>query len=101
MPSSIGTREYDVGDVVRTRATFKVGNQETDPTTVQFKFKTPAGVTTTYTYGVGGQVVRDGHGHYYVDLPLNASGDWSYRWVSTGTAAGAIERRILVKPTEF
>lgn len=97
----IGMREYDVGDVVRTTATFKVGGVLTDPTVLSFKFKTPAGVTTTKVYGIDIEVVKDSVGVYHYDVSLSASGVWSYRWVSTGTAAGASERKMLVKTSEF
>jgi hypothetical protein len=97
----VGTREWDIGDVMRTTAKFKVSGVLTDPTTLQFKFKTPAGVSTTYTYGTSVQVVKDETGVYHVDLPLSEDGDWKYRWVSTGTAAGAAERRVYVKSSEF
>jgi len=97
----IGTREWDIGDVCQTTVQFKVGGVLTDPTTIQFRQKTPAGVATTYTYGSDTEIVRDGVGIYHFDISLSASGDWKYRWASTGTAAGATERRVYVKQSEF
>ena len=97
----IGMREYDVGDVVRTTAKYRVSGVLTDPTILSFKFKTPAGVTTTKVYGVDLDVVKDSVGVYHYDVSLATSGVWAYRWVSTGTAAGAVERKMLVKTSEF
>lgn len=101
MATPIANREYDEGDTVRTTATFKVGGVLTDPSTLVLKYKTPAGVITTKTFGTDAEVVKDSVGVYHFDLTLSAQGDWWYRWQSTGTAAGVKERRVYVRPSEF
>lgn len=101
MAAPIGTREYDVGDVVRTTATFKVGGVPTDPTAVTFKYKKPDGTIVTKIYGTDSEVVKDSTGTYHFEISVTASGSWSYRWASTGTAAGASERKFLVRASEF
>jgi hypothetical protein len=62
-----------------------------DPGALRLKFKTPAGVTTTYTYGTDVEVVRDSAGAYHADLPLPAAGQYRYRWEADAPYAGASE----------
>jgi hypothetical protein len=95
---------YDKGDLVRCTATFKdATNNDTlvDPSTIQFKFKTPAGATTTYTYGTDAQLVKDSTGQYHVDLNANAAGTWSYQFSSTGTYQAAQEQQFTVLAGQF
>ena len=93
-------RSYDVGDVVRATVTLKQDTVLTDPTTLTFKYKDPAGVVLTKTYALS-EVIRKSLGVFYFDFTVTASGTWFYRWVSTGTAAGAAEVQILVRKSQF
>lgn len=93
-------RSYDVGDVVRSTATFKVAGVLTDPTTVTFKYKSPSGTIVTKTYALS-EVTKDSTGIYHYDFTVDAAGTWFYRWISTGTAAGASEVQIQVRKSEF
>ena len=85
---------YDQGDLVRVIGTWTDPlNSDTpiDPTAVNLSVKTPAGVVTTYVYGVDGEVVKSSTGVYYSDISLSEGGTWTYRWWSTGTRQAAEE----------
>lgn len=84
---------YTVGDTVRCTGTLKTstGIKEDTTGTVTFKVKSPAGVVTTYVYGVDAELVRGAMGVYYVDVDAAAWGVWNYGFVSTGSAKAAQE----------
>jgi hypothetical protein len=73
----------------------------TDPTTIKFKYITPAGTETTLVYGTDAALVRSGTGVYYVDLLLDTAGTWMLRWVGTGAATAADEFSVRVEQTAF
>ena len=57
-----------------------------DPTTVKLTVVEPNESTTTYTYGVGGRIVKTATGRYKSDLDTtNKRGLWIYTWWSTGS----------------
>jgi len=89
--------DYETGDLVRCSAAFidSDGNY-LDPTAVLFRFKDPAGTTTTYTYGVDVELVKDAVGQYHVDVDADAEGVWLYRFESTGTGQAAGEEAFTV-----
>lgn len=89
------------GDLRRISASFKdLAGAAVDPTTVTFKFTKPSGVTTSYVYPAA-QVVKDSVGNYHVDLSVDASGLWLYRWESTGTGQAAENGEFMVEPSAF
>lgn len=95
---------YDKGDVVRVEGKFfdpDNPDRLVDPSGVVFKYKTPAGVTTTLTYGVDGGLVKQSIGVYYVDLNLAASGEWYTRWEASGSYQGAQEGRLIASASNF
>jgi len=93
---------FDEGDLVRCSAVFMNSSDVAlDPTAVTFKIKTPADVTTTYTYGTDVALVKDSTGHYHVDVSATAAGVWSYRWASTGTGQAAGEDQFLIETSRF
>jgi hypothetical protein len=97
MPNS-----YDVGDVVRCTGTFTdADGNVVDPTAVTFKFEDPSGNETSYVYGTDPEVVRVSQGVYRVDVTIDESGIWYYRFVSTGTGAAASEEFFKIRPTRF
>jgi uncharacterized protein YfaS (alpha-2-macroglobulin family) len=100
MPGPVGVKEYDVGDAVKTRVTFKVNGTPTDPDTVTFKFMDPTGKVTTYTL-IDPQIVKESTGVYHVDIPIDMSGTYHYRWAGTGAARGALERSLQVRESKF
>lgn len=93
---------YDKGDLVRCSAAYTDSDGAAqDPTAVYFKFKTPSGVTTTYTYLTDSQLERVSAGNYRVDLDANEIGIWSYRFYATGTGQASGEHQFSVKRSEF
>lgn len=68
-----------------------------DPTAVFLKIETPSHTVTTYEYGVGAMIVRDGVGKYHAIIDANEAGTWIYRWVSTGTGKTADQKRFEVE----
>lgn len=93
---------YDVGDQVKLTATFTNASAvAADPTAVTVKTKTPAGVTTTYTYGVDNEVVKSATGIYYILLTLATAGLWYVRFAGTGAIVAAAETSIDVMESNF
>jgi hypothetical protein len=93
---------YDLGKTVRVRATFKNGDtgDPIDPDVVNVTLKSPAGALTTYTHGVGSNVVKESVGNYYAMVSASLSGFWKYRWWSAGFGQTAKERKFQVRTAE-
>lgn len=94
------TNTYDKGDSVRLTATFTVDSVPTDPTTVTLKVKNPAGVTTTYTYGLA-ELTKSSTGVYYREVTVDDDGMYYYRFEGTGTCIAASEGQLKVRSSEF
>jgi len=90
---------HDLGDVVRVSATFTDADTDAliDPDVVKLSIRTPAGIVTTYTYGVGGSVVKQAVGQYYSVINSNQAGFWFYRWWSAGYGQTAREKEFKVR----
>lgn len=96
------TNSFDYGDRVRISCAFTdLSGAPADPTGITFKFKTPAGTTTSYVYGVDGALIKLATGSYYVDLTLNVEGIWFYRFEGTGALVAADEGHLLAKDSVF
>jgi hypothetical protein len=67
-----------------------------DPTGVTFKFRTPAGTVTTYTYGVDSELVKDATGQYHVLITASLAGIYQWRFAGTGAVIAAIEDSFSV-----
>jgi hypothetical protein len=97
---------FDVGDKPVFTATFKnTAEALTDPSTVIFIWRTPAGVETSYTYGVDSQVTKTSTGVYAFAAPtVAASGrHWCRAKGTAGLIAAAeypIQARISAFTTE-
>lgn len=87
---------YDIGDVVRVSNTFTQNAAVIDPGTVSLKVVAPDASFITYTYA-GAAIVKDSVGVYHVDVAITLAGTYRYRWVSTGTGAGAEESWFQVR----
>jgi hypothetical protein len=96
----IPSRRVYPGSEVRLTCDFDVNDVATDPTTVSLIVRKPSGTEATYTYA-GGTITKSAVGRYYKDLAIDIDGLWTFRWVSTGTAAGADEGEIQVRRSEF
>jgi hypothetical protein len=94
---------YDIGDRPTYTAVFRnVSDVATDPTVVRFKFQTPAGTSTTYTYGVDGEVVRTGTGTYTFQPPtFTTAGGHYVRAEGTGALVAATEQGFDVRRSAF
>lgn len=93
---------YTLGKVVRVSAAFTTAaGVATDPTLVLCKYKNPAGIVTTLTYGTDAALVRDSAGNYHVDLDAATEGAWYVRWYSTGSGQTAEESQFLVPTSAF
>lgn len=81
--------DYDIGDMARITAAFTTAaGVAVDPTVITLKVKTPALLTTTYTFG-GGEIVKDSVGNYHLDYTIAASGWHRYEWQGTGAATAS------------
>ena len=93
--------EYELGQVPRLTVTITVASVNTDPTGLTFQMREPDGTVTAYVYGTDAQLVKSAAGIYYVDWTIDQEGEHRYRWVGTGTAAGADEHRFRVTSSAF
>ena len=82
---------YHQKAVVRCTGTFRNVASDTlvDPTTIIFKYMDPAGTITTLVYGTDPKVTRSSVGVYYVDLDVDTSEGWHYRFESEDAGGGA------------
>ena len=93
---------YDKGDKVRFTAVFKnIAEELTDPTTVTVKIKDPSGNSSTYVYGTDLEVVKDSTGTYHIDMDIDETGIWHYRWEGAGVIKTAEESSFTVRTSEF
>lgn len=96
--------QYDVGDLVRLRATFVSTDLVTpaDPSTMIFRVLAPNSGVACYAFGVGGaSITRAGVGAYYKDITPNAVGNWSYNALATGGVQAVEENTFQVKYSAF
>ena len=89
---------YDIGDQLRLTTTFTgLDGVATDPTTVTCRVVFPNGSAATYTYASPAtSIIWVSTGVYAIDLTLDESGEYKYRWYGTGLRA-ADQGRINVR----
>ncbi len=96
---------FNYGALVRITGTFLTssGSATVDPTSVYGQYNAQAlGVTTTYTYGVGANLVKASTGVYYFDIDTNeSSGVIFWRVFSTSSGQAAEEGQFYVRPRQF
>lgn len=94
--------EFDVGDVVKTTATFlDDSGVAADPTTVTFMVKSPLGAISSATYGSGTTIGKIGIGTYTSSFVISTEGLWYYRWAGSGAVAAAEEARVFARESAF
>lgn len=94
--------DYDIGDEVAFTGTFtELDGTPQDPSTVTFKIRDPSGNVDTLVYNTDAQPTKQSVGVYQVLYTLDEAGEWIYRYVSTGTGAGAGTKRIYVRGDVF
>jgi hypothetical protein len=74
---------YDIGNKIRITGTFTNplnGDAKVDPDTVYCSVCNPSSEKTHYEYSVDEEVIKSSTGVYYLDLPLDESGNWYVRW---------------------
>lgn len=87
---------YDKGDQVRLIGTFKdITGSVTDPTVVTVRVKNPLGTVTTPA------ATQESPGVYHVDVTLDESGTWWYRFEGTGAVVAAEETAFNVRDSHF
>ena len=88
---------YDIGDVARVVGTFQQQDGTfVDPSTVTFTFTKPNNAPVTYVYGTDAQLVKDAVGKYHVDLAIDTSGMWPYKYAGSGNFASVQFGQLLV-----
>lgn len=91
--------QYDIGTKVRLIGEFRdLDNVLSDPTVVVAKTRDPSGNVTTIS---GGSVTKDSTGVYHVDVTLDESGTWWYRFEGTGAVVAADEQAFVVAESRF
>lgn len=92
---------FVIGDVAHlTLALTDLSGAAADPGALRLKVKSPAGTVMTYTYGVGGEIVRDGVGLFHADVALQAAGQWWWRWESDAPNPGAGEGGLVCRASK-
>lgn len=85
---------YDIGDTVKIYTSTPFTDNDTDaamdPNTVNFKVREPDGTTTTYEYGVDGEVVKNATGDYEMIVKPDSAGTWRYRIEGLNASGAAI-----------
>lgn len=95
-------RNWIVGEAARLSvAITDAAGAAVDPAALRLKVKAPAGTIATYTYGVGGEIVRDALGAYHADIALAASGQWVWRWETDAPNAAAAEGELTVRASRL
>jgi hypothetical protein len=92
------TATYNINDRVTLDGTFKANNVLTDPTNVFCVVQTPAGVPTTYHYGVDSELVRDSTGVYHIDIFPTQSGLWKYAFEGEDSVQITTQAAFYVSP---
>lgn len=92
-------QQINIGDVRRVSVVFtNAGSAVADPTTIKLHVRKPfSAQATSYTYGVGGTIVKDSTGNYHADLSLDTAGTWYYEWEGTGAVEVAEEGSFFVE----
>ncbi len=95
-PANLNTYQY--GNLIRVSAAFTSFStgMPLDPDVVKLAVRVGIGQITTYTFGTGGEIVKDSTGNYHADLDVETSGQWYYRWFSTGNGQASLEQSFLV-----
>lgn len=77
------TELIDRGDTRTLTVQILASDVLVDPSALTLTIRTPAGVSTIYTYGVGSEITRDSTGVYHRDVTFTEAGAWTYEWHST------------------
>lgn len=89
--------EYDIGDLIRLDVDITMSGTYLDPSHLSLQVLDPRGITHTFIYGQTGTFIKEDTGKYYLDFYVAYSGQYKYRFYSSGTAWGAENQRFVVK----
>jgi hypothetical protein len=92
---------YDAGASVQIRATFLVASVPTDPATLVARVRRPDGTEAAYAYGTDAALVREGAGHYRLDLVPAVVGTWWVTWEPTGAGQVGQEATFAVRAVQL
>lgn len=80
--------------------TFTINDNPTDPTAIAFLYRYNGGTVVTLTYALA-EITKQGTGLYRVQLVLDTSGTFHFRWEGTGTVAAAVNGSVKVAADRF
>lgn len=86
------------GTQYQLETTISVNSTNVTPTAITLSIKDPAGTLTTYT---SSQVTNSATGVYYYNYTMALEGMYYYKWVTTGTGAGASQGQFRSLDTPF
>jgi hypothetical protein len=90
--------KYYVGDLIRLSITFSDSDgTQIDPDAVTCYHQDPSSNIAELVYGVDTDVIKSDTGAYYVDVSVDESGNWYYRWKGVGTLDAATQGRFHVR----
>lgn len=95
---------YNIGDLVRLRATFVSTDLVTaaDPSTIIFRTMSPVAGIACFSFAVAAaSITRAGVGAYYKDITPNAYGVWAYNALATGGVQAVEESTFNVQYSAF
>ena len=93
----MAANSYDIGDIVRLKATFtSTAGVLKDPTKVTFSVVDPLGTGSTDT-STGSVVVNPSTGVFTLDVTADAAGVWLYKVNSTGIVTSAADSYFRVR----
>ncbi len=84
--------------VFRIQTTITTNSTNVNPDTISLALKDPSGNLTTYT---SSQVTNSATGVYHYDFTVDEEGMFYYKWVTTGTGAGASAGQFRGLDTPF
>lgn len=94
----MSTTYFWPGETVRVRVTFRAeGGAAVAVAGVAFSYRAPGAAAPVAVDA--GDIVLDGTGVYYTDLPLPTSGDWAVRATCATPTASAVEIGFSVLPS--
>jgi hypothetical protein len=93
--------EYDIGDVVRIKASFTSTIPNSLPTSVTFYIRRPDGSTAVKNSGIDPDLISEGNGIYHVDIEITQAGTWRYRFAATAPVKSAVEGEFRAKRSWF
>jgi hypothetical protein len=94
---------FDIGDKpVFTAKFYDTADTLTDPSAVVFRWRTPAGVETAYTYGTDSEVAKTATGIYTFTPPtIAAQGKHTVRAKGTAGLIAAAELAVAARASSF